>query len=67
MIEETIGEFEEKITEIIQPKKLREKKMKTNQWSLEELWYNVIISHTNIYVIKKERRAKGREKNIQEI
>ena len=43
----------------------REKRLKTNEESLREVWDNVKC--TNIHIIEGEEREKGTEKIFQEV
>ena len=62
--EERISEVDDRLMEITDAEQKREKRLKTNEESLRELWDNV--KHTNICIIEVpgEEREKGREKNI---
>ena len=53
--------------EIMDVKEKREKRLKTNEESLRELWDN--IKHTNILIIGdlREKREKEPEKKFEEI
>ena len=54
--------------ELMDAEQKREKRLKTNEESLRELWDNV--KHTNILIIgvpEGEKREKGTEKIFQEI
>ena len=54
--------------EIMDVEEKREKRLKTNEESLRELWDN--MKHTNIHIIgmpEGEEREKGTEKIFQEI
>ena len=60
--------MEEGLEEMTDAEQKREKRLKTNEESLRELWDNV--KHTNIRVIGEpegEEREKGTEKIFQEI
>ena len=63
--EERISEVEDRLMEITDAEQKREKRLKTNEESLRELWDNV--KRTNIHIIgvpEGEEREKGTEKNI---
>ena len=58
----------DRLVEITDAEQKREKRLKTNEESLRELWDN--IKHTNIHIIgvpEGEEREKGTEKIFQEI
>ena len=60
--------MEDRLVEITNVEQKREKRLKTNEESLRELWDNV--KHTNIRIIgvpEGEERGKGTEKIFQEI
>ena len=61
------SEVEDRLVEITDAEQKREKRSKTNEESLRELWDNV--KHTNIRIIEvpREEREKGTEKIFQEI
>jgi len=66
--EEQISEVEDRLEEITNVEQKREKRLKTNEESLRELWDN--IKHTNIHIIgvpEGEETEKGTEKIFQEI
>ena len=66
--EERISEVEDRLVEITDAEQKREKRLKTNEESLRELWDN--IKCTNIHIIgvpEGEEREKGTEKIFQEI
>ena len=66
--DERISEVEDRLVEIMDAEQKREKRLKTNEESLRELWDNV--KHTNIHIIgvpEGEEREKGTEKIFQEI
>ena len=66
--EERLSEAEDRLLEIMDVEQKREKRLKTNEESLRELWDN--IKHTNIRIIgvpEGEEREKGTEKIFQEI
>ena len=57
--------MENRLVEITDAEQKREKRLKTNEESLRELWDNVKC--TNIHIIgvpEGEERQKGTEKNI---
>ena len=61
--EERISEVEDRLVEITDAEQKREKRLKTNEESLRELWDNVKC--TNICIIgvpEREEREKGPEK-----
>ena len=60
--------MEDRLVEITDAEQKREKRLKTNEESLRELWDNV--KRTNIHIIgvpEGEEREKGTEKIFQEI
>ena len=59
--EEQISEVEDRLVEIMDAEQKREKRLKTNEESLRELWDN--IKCTNIYIIacQKEKRERVTE------
>ena len=66
--EEQISEVEDRLVEITDMEQKREKRLKTNEENLRELWDN--IKCTNICIIgvpEGEEREKGTEKIFQEI
>ena len=66
--EEQISEVEDRLVEITDVEQKREKRLKTNEESLRDLWDNV--KHSNIRIIgvpEVEEREKGTEKIFQEI
>ena len=66
--EERISEVEDRLVEITDTEQKREKRLKTNEESLRELWENVKC--TNIHIIgvtEGEEREKETEKIFQEI
>ena len=66
--EERISEVENRSVEIMNLEQKREKRLKTNEESLRELWDNV--KRTNIRIIgvsEGEEREKGTEKILKEI
>uniref|UniRef100_A0A8D1Y7T5 L1 transposable element RRM domain-containing protein n=1 Tax=Sus scrofa TaxID=9823 RepID=A0A8D1Y7T5_PIG len=66
--EERISEVEDRLVEIKDAEQKREKRWKTNEESLRELWDNV--KRTNIDIIgvpEGEEREKGTEKIFQKI
>uniref|UniRef100_A0A8D0YPY7 L1 transposable element RRM domain-containing protein n=1 Tax=Sus scrofa TaxID=9823 RepID=A0A8D0YPY7_PIG len=66
--EKQISEVEARLVEITDAEQKREKRLKTNEESLRELWDNVKC--TNIHIIgvpEREEREKGTEKIFQEI
>ena len=66
--EERISKVEDRLEEITDAEQKREKRLKTNEESLRELWDNV--KHTNIHIIgvpEGEEREKGTEKIFQGI
>ena len=66
--EERIREVKDRFVEITNVEQKREKRLKTNEESLRELWDNVKC--TNIHIIgvpEGEEREKGTEKIFQEI
>ena len=66
--EECISEVEDRMVEIIATEQDKEKTMKRNEDSLQDLWDN--IKHTNIHIIgvpEGQEREKGPEKIFEEI
>ena len=66
--EERISKVEDRLVEIMDVKEKREKRLKTNEESLRELWDNV--KRTNIHIIgvpEGEEREKGTEKIFEKI
>ena len=63
--EEWISKVEDRLAEIMDAEQKREKRLKTNEESLRELWDN--IKRINIHIIgvpEGEERKKETEKNI---
>ena len=66
--EERISEVEERLVEITDAEQKREKRLKTNEESLRELWDNVKCTNIRIVGVPEgEKREKGTEKILQEI
>ena len=66
--EERISEVEDRLVEVMDAEQKREKRLKTNEESLRELWDNE--KHTNIRITgvpEGKEREKGTEKIFQEI
>ena len=66
--EEQISKVEDRLVEITDAEQKREKRLKTNEESLRELWDN--MKRNNIHIIgvpEGEEREKGTEKIFQEI
>ena len=66
--EKQISDMEDRLVEITDAEQKREKRLKTNEESLRELWDNV--KHTNIHIIgvpEGEEREEWTEKIFQEI
>ena len=66
--EECISEVEDRMVEIIATEQDKEKTMKRNEDSLQDLWDN--IKHTNIHIIgvpEGQEKEKGPEKIFEEI
>uniref|UniRef100_A0A8D1TM55 L1 transposable element RRM domain-containing protein n=1 Tax=Sus scrofa TaxID=9823 RepID=A0A8D1TM55_PIG len=66
--EEQISEVGDRLVEITDAEQKREKRLKTNEESLRELWDNV--KRTNIRIIggqKEKRERRGQKKIFQEI
>ena len=66
--EEPIGEVEERLVGITDVEEKREKRLKSNEESLRELWDN--IKSTNIHIIgvpEGEERERGTEKIFKEV
>ena len=63
--EERISKVEDRLVEITDAEQKREKRLKTNEESLRELWDNV--KRTNIRIIggaRRRRETEGDRKNI---
>ena len=63
-----INEVEDRMVEINEAERKKEKRMKRNEHNLRDLWDNV--KHTNIQIIgvpKEEDRKKNHEKILEEI
>ena len=65
--EECISEVEDRLVEIMDAEQKREKRLKTNEESLRELWDNVKCSNIHIIGVPEEEREKETEKIFQEI
>ena len=66
--EERVSEVEDRLVEITDAEQKREKRLKTNEESLRELWDNVKCTNIrSIGVPEGEEREKGTEKIFQEI
>ena len=65
--EEQISEVEDRLVEITDAEPKREKRLKTNEESLRELWDNVKRTSICIIGVLEEERVKGTEKIVQEI
>ena len=66
--EEWISEVEDGLVEITDVEERREKRLKTNEESLRELWDNVKFTKICILGVPEgEEREKGTEKIFQEI
>ena len=66
--EERISEVEDRLVEITDAEQKREKRLKTNEESLRELWDNVKCTNIRIIGVPEgEEREKGTEKIFQEI
>ena len=59
---EQISEVEDRLVEIMDAEQKREKRLKTNEESLRELWDNV--KHTNIRIIGVPEEREGGRKTI---
>ena len=59
--EERISEVEDRLEEIMDTEQKREKRLKTNEESLRELWDNVKCTNIHILGIPAEEREKGTE------
>ena len=60
--EEWVSEVEDRLVEITDAEQKREKRLKTNEESLRELWDNVKCTNIHILGIPEEEREKGTEK-----
>ena len=65
--EEQISKVEDKLVEITVAEQKREKRLKTNEESLRELWDNVKCTNIRITGVPEEEREKETEKIFQEI
>uniref|UniRef100_A0A8D1ZPM8 L1 transposable element RRM domain-containing protein n=1 Tax=Sus scrofa TaxID=9823 RepID=A0A8D1ZPM8_PIG len=65
--EEHISGVEDRLVEITDAEQKREKRLKTNEESLRELWDNVKRTNSRIIEVPGEEREKGTEKVFQEI
>ena len=63
--EERISKVEDRLVEITDAEQKREKRLKTNEESLRELWDNVkhTIKHTNIRIIRVPESKRERERD----
>ena len=59
--------MEDRLVEITAVEQKREKRLKTNEESLRELWDNAKCSNIHIIGCQKEKREKETEKIFQEI
>jgi len=62
--EERISEVEDRLVEITDAEPKREKRLKTNEECLRELWDNVKCTNIHIIGCQKEKRGEGDRKNI---
>ena len=66
--EERISEVDDRLVEVTDVEQKREKRLKTNEGSLRELWENVKCNNIRIIGVPEgEEREKGTEKIFQEI
>ena len=66
--EKQISEVEDRLVEITDAEQKREKRLKTNEESLRELWDNVKRTNIHIIVVPEEKRdRKGQKKIFEEI
>ena len=66
--EEWISEVEDRLVEIMDAEQKREKRLKTNEESLRELWDNIKCTNIRITGVPEgEEWEKGTEKIFQEI
>ena len=65
--EEQVSEVEDRLVEITDAEQKREKRLKTNEESLGELWDNIKCTNIHIIGVPEEEREKGTEKIFQEI
>ena len=59
--------MEDRLVEITDAEQKREKRLKTNEESLRQLWDNVKCTNICIIGVPGEEKEKGREKIFQEI
>ena len=60
--EERISKVEDRLVEITDAEQKREKRLKTNEESLRELWDNIKCTNIRIIGVPEEEREKGTEK-----
>ena len=61
--EERISEVEDRLVEITDAEQKREKRLKTNEEGLRELWDNIKCTNIHIIGCQKEKRERRRQKN----
>ena len=65
--EERISEVEDRLVGIMDAEQKREKRLKTNEESLRELWDNVKCTNIRIIVVpERGERDKGRKKIFED-
>ena len=60
--EEQISKVEDRLVEITDAEQKREKRLKTNEESLRELWDNVKCTNIRIIGVPEEKRERRRQK-----
>ena len=65
--EEQISELEDKMVEITSEEQNKVKRMKRTDDSLRDLWNNINIKYTNIWITDEEEKKKVYEKIFEEI
>ena len=66
--EDSVSEVEDRMVEINEAERKREKRIKTNEDNLRDLWDNV--KHPNIWIIgvpEEEDKEKGHKKILEEL
>ena len=65
--EDKISEVEDKMVEINEAERKKEKRIKRNEDSLRDLWDNVKCPNIQIIGVPEEDKKKGHEKLLEEI